>query len=178
MRYLRVTRAEIGDQLQSSVDEAAVMGIVDYTEHPLGKGNLTSNGIQYSTPAYAQTGTTNYTVESVTIDPDCDGDVMEFEFGLTAAFKATASTTATIGYQWQARNNGGTWVGLHATQVIAAAIGTTYTSEPTWSGKFLGTTNLNRVPLDVQLVFACGENTEGYAKTKNSSYIKVLYKAD
>ncbi len=161
----------------SVADAAAVQNIISYTEHPFGRGNLTSNGVQYCTAIVATTGTTNYDVESVTINPGCSGDVLEYEFGLTAAFKSTTNTLATIGYQWQARNNGGTWVGLHGTQVIAATVGN-YTAEPTWSGRYTATANLNRVPFDVKLVFSCGVDSDGFAKTKNSSYVSVLYKAD
>ena len=177
-RFAQFSVKDMGDQALSSVDVAAVLGIVEYAEHPFGKGALTRNGVQYSAEALAATATTDQPVESVTIDPLAVGSAIEYEFGLTAAFKATSSTTCTIGYQWKARNKGGTWVNLHAASAIAAAVGTTYAHEPTWSGRFKATTNLNRVPFDVQLDFRCSTSTEGYAKIKNSSYAKVIYTAD
>ena len=151
----------------------------DYMEHPFGKGKLSLTGVQYSDEVGVSTATTDITVESVTVDDGGGGgSVKEFEFGLTAAFKATSSTTADIIYQWQARNSGGSWVNLHDAATILNT-GTAYiaTAEPTFSGRFKATTNLNAMPIDCQLVFQCNEANEGYAKTKNSSYVNVIYAA-
>ncbi len=178
-RFLPVSVKDMGDQALSSVDVAAVLGIVEYEEHPFAKGLLTATGVQYCTEVGVATATTDLTVESVTIEPLAPGDVTEYEFGLTAAFKATSSTTADIIYQWQGRNKDGTWVNLHTASTLSN-LGTAYaaTTEPTFSGRFKATTNLNRVPFDVQLTFQCNEANEGYAKTKNSSYARVVYSAD
>ena len=178
-RFLQVSIKDMGDQPLSSVDVAAVLGIVEYVEHPFGKGNLATDGVQYSAEVGVATATTDLTVESITIEPLAPGDVKEYEFGLTAAFKATTSTTADIIYQWQARNKDGTWVNLH-TAATLTNVGTAYTgtTEPTQSGRFTATTNLNRVPFDARLIFQCNEASQGYAKVKNSSYTKVIYSAD
>ncbi len=179
-RYAQFSVKDVGDQALSSVDIAAVLGIVEYTEHPFAKGALTTNGVQYCTEVLAATGTTNQTIESVTIDPDADGDVIEYEFGLTAAFKATSMTTADIIYQWQAKNaTSSTWVNLHAAATITDA-STLYvaTGEPTQSGRYAAEANLNRVPFDLRCIFQCNTSTEAYGKTKNSCYTKVIYKAD
>ena len=135
--YLPITIEQFGSQQQTPVDIAAVLGIVEYTEHPFGKGNLTTDGVQYSSEVGVATATSDLAVETVTIEPLAPGDVKEYEFGLTAAFKATTSTTADIIYQWQARNKDGTYVNLHTAATITNA-STTYvaTGEPTQSGRF------------------------------------------
>ncbi len=175
--YYPIEIEEVGGKKQSAVDIAAVTGIVEYTEQPFGMGNLTSNGVQYSTEILAATGTTDYTVESVTIEPSAPGDAIYYEFGLAGTFKATSSTTADIIYQWQARNKAGTWVNLHSA-VTKSNLGTAYITDEVYSGRFKATTNLNRVPFDVQLIFQCNEDSQGYAKTKNSSYVKAVFSAD
>ncbi|MBA7648195.1 hypothetical protein ES703_55978 [subsurface metagenome] len=80
-------------------------------------------------------------------------------------------------FKWQARNKGGTWVDLHG-EVTYAADASTY-KEYTYSGRFQPVANFNAVPFDIQLLIksgaAGGENAVG--KTKNSSYVKVIYSA-
>ena len=149
--------------------------VMEHIEHPLAKGNLTSDGVQWS--AEKTTVTDDYeTVEEVTVNPPALGAIIEFEFGLTCAVKSSGSTES-VKFKWQARNKGGTWVDLHD-EATYSADASTY-KEYTYSGRFKPVANFNAVPFDIQLIIksgsAGGENAVG--KTKNSSYVKVIYAA-
>jgi hypothetical protein len=151
------------------------LAVIEHVEHPFAKGNLTSDGIQWS--AEKTTTTDEYeTVEEVTVNPPALGAVVEFEFGLTCAVKSSGATEA-VKFKWQARNKGGSWVDLHD-EVTYPANASSY-HEYTYSGRFKPVANFNAIPFDVRLIIksgtAGGENAVG--KTKNSSYIKVIYSA-
>jgi len=152
-----------------------VLSVIEHVEHPFARGNLTSNGVQWS--AEKTTSNDDYeAVEEVTVSPPALGMVMEFEFGLTCAVKSS-STLEGVLFKWQARNKGGTWVDLHS-EVTYPADASTY-QEYTYSGRFKPETNFDSVPFDIRLAIksgaAGGENALG--KTKNSSYVKILYSA-
>jgi len=152
-----------------------VMAIVEHLAHPFARGNLTSDGVQWS--AEHTTTTDDYEeVESVTITPPALGEVLEFEFGLTGAVKSSGATESVL-FKWQARNQGGTWVDLHD-EVTYSADASTY-KEYTYSGRFSPVANFDAVPFEVRLMVksggAGGENATG--KTKSSSYVKVVYSA-
>ncbi|MBI4188623.1 MAG: hypothetical protein HY529_05400 [Chloroflexi bacterium] len=149
--------------------------IIEHVEHPFAKGNLSSDGVQWS--AEKTTSTDDYeTVEVVTVNPPALGKVIEFEFGLTCAVKSS-STLESVLFKWQARNKGGSWVDLHA-EVTYPPNASTY-REYTYSGRFKPVADFNAVPFDIQLLIksgsAGGENAVG--KTKNSSYVRVIYSA-
>ena len=149
--------------------------VIEHIEHPLAKGNLTSDGVQWS--AEKTTTTDDYeTVEEVTVNPPALGMIIEFEFGLTGAVKSSGTLESVL-FKWQARNKGGTWVDLH-NEVTYPANASTY-KEYTYSGRFKPVANFNAVPFDIRLQIksgaAGGENAVG--KTKNSSYVKVIYSA-
>jgi len=149
--------------------------IIEHVEHPFAKGSLTSDGVQWS--AEKTTATDDYeTVEEVSVNPPQLGAIIEFEFGLTCAVKSSSSTES-VKFKWQARNQGGTWVDLHD-EVTYSADASAY-KEYTYSGRFKPVANFNGVPFDVHLLIksgaAGGENAVG--KTKNSSYVKVIYAA-
>jgi hypothetical protein len=149
--------------------------VIEHIEHPFAKGNLTSDGVQWS--AEKTTSTDDYeTVEEVTVSPPALGAVIEFEFGLTCAVKSSGSTES-VKFKWQARNKGGSWVDLHD-EATYSADASSY-KEYTYSGRFKPVTNFNSMPFDIQLIIksgaAGGENAIG--KTKNSSYVKVIYSA-
>jgi len=152
-----------------------VLAVVEHTEYPFAKGDLTSDGIQWSAEVDTTTPDTDVEVESVTVRPPTLGEVIEVEFGLTAAFRAVASATADLSYKWQARNKGGTWVDLHSA-VTKTNIGTGYVEE-TRSGRFKMVSNFDSLPFEVRLVIQCNEANEGRTKVKNSSYIRVIYSA-
>jgi len=152
-----------------------VMAVIEHTEYPFAKGDLTSDGIQWSDEKDTTTADTDVTVESVTVKPPALGGLIEVEFGLTAAFRAVSSATADLTYKWQARNQGGTWVDLHSA-VTKADVGTTYVEE-TRSGRFELEDNFNSLPFELRLVIQCNEANEGRAKVKSSSYVRVKYSA-
>jgi len=147
--------------------------VVEHTEYPFAKGNLTSDGIQWSAEQDTTTADVDVEVESVTIKPPALGEMIEVEFGLTAAFRAVSSATADLTYKWQARNKGGSWVDLHSA-VTLAAIGTGYVEE-TRSGRFKTAANFDAMPFEVRLIIQCNEANEGRAKVKNSSYVRVKH---
>jgi len=149
--------------------------VMEHVEFPFGKGNLTIDGIQWSTEMDTTTVDTDVAVETVTIQPPALGEVLEVEFGLTTAFRAVSTATADVTYQWQARNEGGSWVNLH-TAITKADIGTSY-DEETISGRVALGDDFNALPFDVRLVIQCDEVGEGRAKVKNSSYVRVKYAA-
>jgi len=149
------------------------LSVLEHTEHPFARGNLTADGVQWS--AEKTTGTDDYeTVEQVTVKPPALGTILEFEFGLTCAVKSSGVTEA-VKFKWQARNKGGTWVDLHD-EVTYDADASSY-REYTYSGRRGPQANFNAVPFEIRLVIksgaAGGENAVG--KTKNSSYVKVIY---
>jgi len=151
------------------------VAVIEHIEHPFAKGNLTSDGVQWS--AEKTTSGDDYeTVEEVTVTPPLLGAIIEFEFGLTAAVKSGGATESVL-FKWQARNKGGTWVDLH-NEVTYSADASTY-KEYTYSGRFKPVANFNAVPFDIRLTIksgaAGGENAVG--KTRNSSYVKVIYSA-
>ncbi len=152
-----------------------VLAVTEHVEHPLAKGNLTADGVQWS--AEKTTSTDNYeAVEEVMVNPPALGAIIEFEFGLTCAVKSSGAAESVL-FKWQARNKGGTWVDLHA-EVTYAADASTY-REYTYSGRFPPVANFNALPFELRLIIksgaAGGENAVG--KTKNSSYVKVIYAA-
>ena len=152
-----------------------VLAVVEHMEYPFAKGDLTSDGVQWSAEVDTTTADTDVEVEGVTIRPPALGEVLEVEFGLTAAFRAVSSATADITYKWQGRNKGDTWVDLHST-VTKADIGTSYVEE-TRSGRFKVVSNFNSLPFEVRLIIQCNETNEGRARVKSSSYVRVKYAA-
>ena len=151
------------------------LAVIEHTEYPFAKGDLTSDGVQWSAEKDTTTADVDVEVESVTIKPPALGALIEVEFGLTAAFRAVSSATADLTYKWQARNKGGAWVDLHST-VTKTDIGTTYVEE-TRSGRFKTVASFDSLPFEVRLIIQCNEAHEGRAKVKNSSYVRVSYSA-
>lgn len=151
------------------------ISVIEHIEHPFARSMLTADGIQWS--AEKTTVTDDYeTVEEATVKPPALGTILEFEFGLTCAVKSSGATES-VRFKWQARNKGGTWVDLHD-EVTYAADASSY-QEYTYSGRRGPVTNFNTVPFEIRLVIKSGstggENAIG--KTKNSSYVKVVYAA-
>jgi hypothetical protein len=151
------------------------MTVITHTEYPFAKGALTSDGIQWSNEVDTIEADTDVEVENITIKPPALGDILELEFGLTAAMRAVSSATAGITYKWQARNKGGEWIGLHAV-VTMENIGTSYIEE-SCSGRFKIREGLDSLPFEVRLMIKCSEAGEGRARIKNSSYVRVKYAA-
>lgn len=151
------------------------ISVIEHMEHPFAQGNLTPDGIQWSTEKTTSTDAYE-TVEEASVKPPALGAILEFEFGLTCAVKSS-STLESVLFKWQARNKGGTWVDLHS-EVTYPANASTY-QEYTYSGRFKPVASFNSVPFDIRLQIKSGagggENAIG--KTKNSSYVKILYSA-
>lgn len=150
-----------------------VLAVIEHTEYPFAKGDLTADGIQWSSEVDTTTADTDVEVECITIKPPALGEMIEIEFGLTSAFRAVSSSTADLTYKWQARNKGGTWVDLHSA-VTKSNIGTTYVEE-TRSGRFKTVANFDSLPFEVRLIIQCNEANQGRAKIKNSSSVRVKY---
>jgi hypothetical protein len=149
------------------------IAVIEHIEHPFGRGMLTEDGIQYSQEK--TTTTDDYeTVEEVTVNPPALGKVLEFEFGLTCAVKSSGAAESVL-FKWQARNKGGTWVDLTG-EVTYPANASVY-KEYTRSGRFQPVEYFNAVPFEVRLVVKSGSvgGENASAKTKNSSYIRVIY---
>ncbi len=147
--------------------------VIEHIEHPFARGLLTLNGVQWGDEK--TTSTDDYeTVEEVTVNPPALGQVIELEFGLTCAVKSSGNTESVL-FKWQARNKGDTWVDL--TAEVAYPNDASAYKEHTCSGRFKPVSNFDSIPFDVRLVVksgsAGGENAIG--KTKNSSYIRVIY---
>jgi hypothetical protein len=157
----------------SPMEVLMTLAVIEHIEHPFGRGMLTSDGVQFSPEKTTSTNDFE-TVEEVTVKPPALGKVLEFEFGLTCAVKSSGAAESVI-FRWQARNKGGTWVDLTG-QITYAADASAY-KEYTYSGRFQPVTNFNSVPFDIRLQVKSGltggENAIG--KTKNSSYIRVIY---
>jgi len=149
------------------------LAVVEHIEHPFARGDLTSDGVQWS-PEKITTTDDYEAVEEVTINPPSLGAVVEFEFGLTCALRSSGTTESVL-FIWQARNKGGTWVDLHA--AVTCPADASADRQYTYSGRFPAVTNFNTVPFDLRLVIKSGgsggENAVG--KTKNSSYVRVVY---
>ncbi len=152
-----------------------VLAVIEHTEYPFAKGDLTADGVQWSDEVDTTTADTDVEVECITVRPPVLGNLLEVEFGLTAAFRAVSSGTADLTYKWQARNKGGTWADLHGA-VTKADIGTTWVEE-TRSGRFALVASFNALPFEVRLVIQCNEANEGRARVKGSSYVRVKYSA-
>lgn len=149
------------------------LAVIEHIEHPFGRGLLTANGVQYS-PEKTTTTDVYETVEEVTVSPPALGKVLEFEFGLTCAVKSSGAAESVL-FKWQARNRGGAWVELTG-ETSYPADASVY-KEYSCSGRFQPVSNFNSIPFDIRLLIksgsAGGENATG--KTKNSSYIRVVY---
>ena len=166
------------ETVRKGIEHAEIRSLLHLREftHKLVNGNLTENGIQWSSEVSTVDADTDYeALPSLTLDNGQSGDILKLELGLTLAIKA-GSTTADVKYKWQARNKGGTWVNLHD-YITKVDIGTDY-KEYTVSGYKFPVTNLNAYPIDVRLVIQSNETTPGVAtaKVKNSSYVKAEVK--
>jgi len=142
--------------------------------HRLVGGNLSSDGIQWSTEVTTTGANEDKEVLNYTLDNDQVGDIAHLVFGLSIAIKA-GSSTADVKFKWQARNKGGTWVDLHD-YVTIENIDTNYV-ERTMSGYLLaGVSYLDSYPIDIRLLIQSNEAAPGIAtaRVKNSSYVSVV----
>jgi len=148
-------------------------------------GNLTTNGIQYSSITTGSTSistkSSNYTtVLGTTISwPGLDGEYIdELEFGLTWEHQSSVST---CGFIWQMKNaTGSTWENIMAAPIAYKS--TAYGSQPrTVSGYRTRrdasmSAGYNRLPFNLRLRGYNKTANKMYARVKNSSYVKIKAK--
>ncbi|KKN34170.1 hypothetical protein LCGC14_0796240 [marine sediment metagenome] len=146
-------------------------GYLENIEFPFGKGDLTSNGIQFSDAVTESAGTAT-AVETVSINPPGEGDIIEVMFSITVASKSSDGVND-VAIVMQARNDAGTWVTIGS--YTETTPNTTY-AEQTLSGTFEVETNFNSVPFDIRVTVADEDGAKtATAKVKNSSWVKVKY---
>lgn len=171
---LREIVTDTGDRVADDVADAirTLPVLNEFNIHPFATGNLTATGDQYSASVDTTTIHVNANVEAVNIALLENATIKWMEFNLTAGINAVSNADVVMYYTWQARNNGGTWVSLHTP--TANTPGTTEI-EKTVAGYFAPSASFNQIPCELKLIVNCNMANEGRARTKNSSYFKVLY---
>jgi hypothetical protein len=144
---------------------------------PFGKGLLTSNGAQYSSTVSTTGAGTWQAVETKAITLPVGSTLVEVDFGLTAALISSDSTEP-ANAKWQIGDSSTAFDDLCDAQTRTAPASTwvdiTVSGRQNTTGgtNFTGATN----PFYVRYVVnSTGVPTSG-GKTKNSSYVKVIYK--
>lgn len=139
--------------------------------HPFGKGDITSDGVQWSTEVTTSDGTFTE-VESAIIEYGTSANIKEIGLALTLQIKSSGAAKF-VKFKWQARNKGGTWVDLHV-EVTYAANASVY-AEYTYTGRFKTVANFNKVPFEIRAVIQREDATENaIAQLKNSSCIILI----
>ncbi len=176
VRLVTTAGDEITDDTLDAIKHISKANI-EVIFHPFGKGNLTEDGVQFS--ALLTTSTDVYeVVEKATINIPGLGTPDEIEFGLTGSFQSS-STAESVLFKWEGSDNDTDWLDLHSE--ITYAADASALKEYTLSGRFVPTGNfaVNTTPIYVRLSIksggAGGETAKG--KTKNSSYVKLVYRA-
>ena len=100
-------------------------GPVDVTIYPV-SGDLTEDGVQYSTEVSTGSSNTDVTVLSSSFEPGNSGTIKWGYINATVAFKANTSATAAIKWKIQAKDQDeSTWQDL-CDYVTYSSIGTDY----------------------------------------------------
>lgn len=172
--------------------------IVEIVEHPFALGAGTANGVQVSTPVNTATANEFVVVEQRAINafggieggPGGESaQVLDFEYGLTMQVRATGGQNTTPAYVlWQARNwdtaNAvvSPWADLFPEHTQAANLAADWT-DITYSGRAALTNTLfTKLPCEVRALVKCNvanvnaTHTAMMGRTKNSSYVRVLYR--
>jgi len=146
------------------------------------KGNLTTNGTQWSTwVETTSTPTSNQlfaTVATTVSWPGLEGFYIdELEAGLTCALMATstgeASSGSTMGYRWEAKDSAeATWTALSTWRLVGSP-GTSTGTERTVSGYAPLAAGYNKIPLLVRLRAYKKSGQMGKVRIKNSSYVAI-----
>jgi hypothetical protein len=149
------------------------MEFLSVTYHPWGKGDLTSNGAQYTV---ATTGAAEDTITSIgnaTITIPTGATIIEVEYGLTAAVIEKDGETINLYYRIGNTSTG------YDTMATTATTGTTY-QDITYSGRYPTTgvnyTGTNPFVVDIAIKSTSTGTTGNGGKIKNSSYVTVIYK--
>ncbi len=146
--------------------------VIEYVEQPFGKGQLTSDGIQWSSEVTSALNVYS-TIETVTIEPPILGKIMQVELGITWAQKADGATDKAIGLV-QVLDKLGAWNDA-MTAVTNGTAGTTY-EEKTYSGNLSLSTHAVQFPFQIRVrVKSNGTTNNAVGKVKNSSRVRVLY---
>ncbi len=152
------------------------VGLQEFTENPFGAGQLTIDGQQFSSPSTSGTAESVFaTVVVATANPPhFAGHLYELEFGLTSAIRSESTAPSTVSWQWQGRglNEGQAFRNLHAEDSTATE-GTAFV-ENTFSGRFDLDKDLDRFPLEIQLLIKSGTISDGVAKAKNSTFVRSV----
>lgn len=173
--------------------------VAEYIVHAFGTGKLTTSGTQYNSTGAtsseselsSSTDITAFTeIDNVTITPVSGPDakdyaynasILEVEFSLTAALRCTTSSDAVCTYKWQARDytlgTTSTTDYVDLTSWNTTAPGTTFL-DVTNSGYFNVQTNFSKIPFQIRLLLYNGtaSSCQAQGKTKNSSYVRVVYR--
>ncbi len=154
-------------------------GIKEVILNPFGKNDLTENGVQYS--AVVTNTTYAFTVvETATINIPSVDKILQIEYGLTMA--TNVATIETALQKWQGSDDNSSWVDLNS--AVTASASTAY-QDKTVSGRFPFTTNFlgkmrqKKEPFYIRAVSSIGSTSATTvtcsSKTKNSSYLKIIY---
>ncbi len=160
------------------------VGLQEYIEHPFARGQLTEDGQQFSSLSTSGTAESVFSVvAAATVNPiHFAGELTELEFGLTTALRSDVGTAvvATVQYQWQGRSielAQGTvrstreFRNLHSEHSSVSDVGTAF-AETTYSGRIDLNDELDRFPIELQLMIKSEALIDAVAKVKNSSYIR------
>ncbi len=173
--------------------------IQEIIEHPFAVGQGTANGVQVSTLVNTATANEFVVIEQKPINafggvsggPGGEsGRILDFEYGLTLQVRATGGQNTTPAYTlWQARNWAdqtntvlAPWYDLHPEHTQAANLAADWT-DITYSGRaVLSNTLFTKIPCEIRALVKCNvandnaTHTAMMGRTKNSSYVRVLYR--
>ena len=151
--------------------------LAEVTQHPFGKGSLTTNGEQYCTEVGSIANTAYEAIETVTLrTPGFGHELVEISFSLTGATKSS-STAKDVLYKWQISGDNSTWQDLCAEQTrgenASAYLDATLSGVFAPTGNFLG----NTYTFYIRFVLKAEHGDETVTgKTKSSSWVKMLYR--
>ncbi len=172
--------------------------IVEVIEHPFAIGLGTANGVQVSTQVNTATANEFVVIEQKPINAfgsETGGPggesakILDFEYGLTLQVRAPAGENLATAYTlWQARNLSAAnatvapWADLHSEHTQVANLAADWTNI-TYSGRAsLANTLFTHIPCEIRALVKCNvanvnaSHTGMMARTKNSSYVRVLYR--
>ena len=174
---LTVAHLAAGSNNIGDVDVLSVIDtILSKTRHPFAKGNLTTNGVQYSTAVASIDNDAYDAIETVTIQQPPSMTLEEIEFGLTGRLDVSGTPTDNALWKWQASDVGTTWVDLIAEQTLTTPAAATDVS---CSGRFVPVANFlcTGTSFQVRMVAKSSGATDTVTgETKNSSYIIAKYR--
>ncbi|MCW4051507.1 MAG: hypothetical protein NWE89_17435 [Candidatus Bathyarchaeota archaeon] len=147
-----------------------------WTEYPFAKGNLTTDGVQWSAVVGGSSVSSGYVVVSTaTINPSnlSSASIQEVKFNLVSQLETTYST-GVITFKWEAKDaDNSTWTIISTERALTLA--TTFAGS-TMSGYFLPVANFNSLPFHLRLRMKVDSASKGLGKVKNTSYVTVKYK--